>query len=66
MVYQVVGEDRSRFPGRGTVGEVKREGKGGRKASNRMKEIVYRFRIRLGRERRASRLLCLSYGLGDD
>ena len=27
---------------------------------------MYRFRVRFGRERRASRLSCLSLGLGDD
>ena len=37
---QVSGIDRSRFPGRTTVGEVKREGRGAKKR-------VYRFRVRL-------------------
>ena len=55
---QAVGEDRSRFPGRGTVEEVRR---GGRRASDRTKERVHRFR----RERRASRLPCLSLGFGN-
>ena len=43
---QVIGEDRSRFPGRGTVGEVRR---GGRRASNRAKERVYRFWFNLSK-----------------
>ena len=37
---QVVGEDRSRFPGSGTVGEVRREG---RRASDGTKKRLYRF-----------------------
>ena len=60
---QVVGENRSRFPGKRTVGEVRR---GRRRASERAKKRVYRFRIRFGRERGASHLPCLSPGLGDD
>ena len=56
---QVVGIDRSRLPGRGTVGEVRR---GGRRASDRMKERVHIFRL----EKRANRLPCLSLGFGDD
>ena len=31
-----------------------------------MKKRVHRFRVRFGREKRASRLPCLSLGLGDD
>ena len=58
---QQIGEDQSRFRGSGTVGEVRREG---RRASNRAKKNVYRFRVRCRRERRASRQPCLS--LGDD
>ena len=37
-----------------------------RRASDRTKERVHRFRVRLGQERRASRLPCLSLRLGDD
>ena len=58
---QVIGEDRGRFPGRRTVGEVRREG---RRASKRAKKKIYRFGVTFGQERRASRLPCLS--LGDD
>ena len=60
---QVIDKDRSRFPGRGTVGKVR---EGGRRASNKTKKRVYRFRVRFEQERRASRLPCLSLGLGDD
>ena len=42
---QVGGIDRSRFPGRRTVWEVRR---GGKRASGRAKERVYRFRVRFG------------------
>ena len=63
---QVIGEDRSGFPGRGTIGEVRRGGRCGRRASNRPKERVYRFMVRFGGERRASRPPWLSLGLGDD
>ena len=59
---QVIGEDRSQFSGRGTVGEVRRGGR----ASNRAKKRVYKLMVRFGQERRASRLPCLSLGLGDD
>ena len=38
---QVSGIDRSRFPGRGTVGDVRREGRRGRRASDRAKKRVY-------------------------
>ena len=41
---QVSGVDRSRFLGRGTVGEVRRGGRRGRRASDRAKKRVYRFR----------------------
>ena len=44
---QVIGENRNRFPGKGTVGKVRRE----RRASNRAKKRVYRFRVSFGRER---------------
>ena len=60
---QVIGKHPSRLPARGTVGKVRR---GGRRASDSTKERVYRFRVRLGRERRASRLPCPRFGLGDD
>ena len=63
---QVSGIDQRRFPGRRTVRKFRREGRRGRRASNRAKERVYRFRVRLRSERRASRLPCLSLGLGDD
>ena len=59
---QVIGEDRSRPPRKGTVGEVRR---GGRRASDRTKERVHRFGVGFGQERRASRLPCLSLGFGD-
>ena len=55
---QVIDEGRSRIPGRGAV---RREG---RRASDRTKKKVHRFRVRFGLERKASRLPCLS--LGDD
>ena len=63
---RVIGGDRNLFPWRGAVGEVRRGGRLGRRASDKMKERVHRFRIRLRRERRASRLPCLSPGFGDD
>ena len=63
---QVSGIDRSRFPGRRTVREVRRGGRRGRRASDIAKKRVYRYRVRLRWERRASRLPCLSLGLGDD
>ena len=44
---QVSGIDRSRFPGRKTVREVRRGGRRGKRASNRAKKRVYRFRVRL-------------------
>ena len=59
---QIMGENRSRHPGRETIGEVSR----GRRASDRTQERVHRFRVKLGRERRASRLPCLRLGFGDD
>ena len=40
---QIIGEDR--FPKRRAVGEVRR---GGRRANNRAKKRVYRFRVNLG------------------
>ena len=43
---QVSGVDRSRFPGRRTVRKVRREGRQGRRASDRAKKRVYSFRIR--------------------
>ena len=42
---QVGSIDRSRLPRRRTVGEVRR---GGRRASDGAKKIVYRFRVRFG------------------
>ena len=65
LISQVVGEDRSRLPGRGIVGEVRR---GGKKASDRTKERVHRVKVRFRRERkkRASCLPCLSLSFGDD
>ena len=62
---QVIG-DRSQIPGRRTVEEVWRGGRWGRRASDRAKTRVYRFRVGFGRVRRASRLPCLSLCLGDD
>ena len=61
--FQIVGKDQSQLPGRGTVGDVR---KGGRRASDRTKERVHRFSIRFGKEKRASRLLYLSFGLGNN
>ena len=43
---QVSAVDRSRFPGRRTVGEVRRGGRRGRRASDRAKKRVYSFRVR--------------------
>ena len=63
---QVSDIDRSRFPGRRTAGEVRRGGRRGRWASDIAKKRVYRFRVRFGWKRRASRLPCLSLDLGDD
>ena len=40
---QVIGEDRSRLPGKERAGEV---GRGGRRASDRTKERIHRFRVR--------------------
>ena len=48
MRSQVSGVDRSRFSGRGTVREVRRRGRRGRRASDRAKKRVYRFRLRMG------------------
>ena len=42
---QVIGEDPSRLSERGTVGEIRR---GGRRASNRTKEKIHRFRVSFG------------------
>ena len=61
---QVIGEDRSRLPGRRAIGEVRRRRRWGRRASTRTKERVHKFRVRFGLKRRASRLPFLS--LGDD
>ena len=62
MGSQIVGENQSRLPGRRTVVKVSR---GGRRASDRAKKTIHRFRIGFRRERRASSLPCLSLGLGD-
>ena len=59
---QVSGIKQSGLPGRGTVRKVRREGRRGRIASDRVKNRAYRFRVRFGRDRRASRLPCLSLG----
>ena len=42
---QVSDIDRSRFPRRRTVGKARRGGRRGRRASDRVKKRVYRFRI---------------------
>ena len=42
---QVGGVDRSRFPGRRTVGKVRRGGRRGRRASDRAKKRVYSFPV---------------------
>ena len=42
--YQVSSIDQSRFPGRKTVGKIRRSGR----ASDRLKKRVYRFRVRFG------------------
>ena len=60
---QVIGENQSRLHRRGTVGKVRKRGK---RASDRRKKTVQRFRVKFGKERIASRLPCLSFGLGDD
>ena len=44
MGYQVSYEDRNRLLGRGTVGEVRRRERLGRRATDRTKEIVHSFR----------------------
>ena len=43
---QVSGIDQSRFSGTRTVRKVRRGGRRGRKASDRAKKRVYRFRVR--------------------
>ena len=43
---QVSGIDRSRFPGRRTVGEVRRGGRRERRASDIAKKRVHRFKVR--------------------
>ena len=43
---QVSGKDRIRPSGRGRVGEVRRGGRRGRRASDRAKKIVYEFMVR--------------------
>ena len=63
---QVSGIDQSQFPGRRTAGEIRREGRRGRRASDRAKKRVHRFRVKFRRKRRAIRLPCLNLGLGED
>ena len=60
--FQVIGEDRSRLPGRGTDGEARRGGR----ASDRTKQSAHRFRVRFGRERRASRLHTSALAMTDE
>ena len=42
---QVSGIDRSQFPGRRAVGEITREGRQGRRASNRAEKRLYSFGV---------------------
>ena len=63
---QVTGVDQSRFPERRTVRDIRRGPRGGRRTSDRTKKRVCRFRVRFERKKRASRLPCLSLGLGND
>ena len=44
----VSGINRSRFPGRRTVWEIRIRGRRGRRASDRAEKRVYRFRVRFG------------------
>ena len=60
------GGDQSRLPGRGTVKEVRRGGRRERRASDRSKKKVNRFRVRFGQKRKTGRLSCLSFGLDND
>ena len=60
---QISGIGRSRLRGRGIAGEVRERG---RRASDKTKKRVHRFMARFARKRRASRLPCLSLGLGID
>ena len=46
---QIIGENRSQLAGRGTIGEVRRRRRWGRRANDRTKEKIHRFR----REKRA-------------
>ena len=48
VASQVRGVDQSRFPGRRTVGEIRRVERRGRRASNKAKKRVYRFRVKFG------------------
>ena len=59
---QVSGKDRSQFPGRRTIREIRGGGRQERRASDIAKKRVYRFRVRPRRKRRASLLPCLSLG----
>ena len=62
---QIINKDQSRFPGRGMVAEVRKRRRQ-RRASNRMKKRMHRFRVRFEQERRACCLTCLSLELGND
>ena len=66
MGSQVSGIDRSQFPGRRAVGEVRRGGRRGRRASDRAKKRVHRCGVKFVQERRANRLLCFRFGVGND
>ena len=50
VAFQVVGEDWSRFPGRGTVDEVGKVGRWERRAIDRTEGRVQRFRAKFRRE----------------
>ena len=59
---QIVGEGRSRLPGRRTCGKVRRGGRYGINTSDRMEKKIHRF----WRQKQAFRLPCLSLGFNDD
>ena len=64
---QEVDKDRSRLPGRGTIGNVRRRRRRWAKgASDRTKEKIHKFWVRFRRERRAYRLPYFSLGFGND
>ena len=52
--YQVVGQNRSRLPARGKVGEMKGGGRRGTRASDRTKEKVHRLRVRFRRKKQVA------------